>query len=160
MSYPVEKRIRESGKCPIHFALEIFGDKWSLLIVRDLVFKGKTTYGEFSKSSEGIATNILSNRLSKLETNGILTKSKDLENQTIYRYQLTQKGLDLIPVLLAMTEWSAKYNYYPNDGHNIIHGAPEDLLKRLKSDRITLIDEISNAIGASLDHQSKIDIDP
>ena len=132
-----------SGKCPIHFALDVMGDKWSLLIVRDLVFKSKHTYGAFAKSPEGISTNILADRLAKLEAHGIVTKSRDPENQTKFVYRLTDKGCDLIPVLLAMTEWSARHDTYPNGTRNIIHGAPVDLIERAKRDRDTLVAELT-----------------
>lgn len=143
-----KKSRKGSGKCPIHFALEVFGDKWSLLIIRDIVFKGKSCYGEFLHSPEGVSTNILANRLAKLEANEILTKTRDPENLAKFQYDLTQKGLDLIPVLLAMTEWSAKYDFHPNNGRNIIHGAPEDLLERNKLDHDAIVAELSENIRA------------
>ena len=132
-----------SGKCPIHFALDVMGDKWSLLIVRDLVFKSKNTYGAFAKSPEGISTNILADRLSKLEASGIVTKTRDPENQTRVLYRLTDKGCDLIPVLLAMTEYSARHDAYPTGTRNIIQGGPVDLLERATTDRNALITELA-----------------
>ncbi len=96
--------------CPINFALEEFGDIWSLLIVRDILFFGKTTYGEFLSSREKISTNILADRLSQLVGRGILAKTPDRSDKRKDRYQLTQKGLDLYPVMLQMILWSAKYD--------------------------------------------------
>jgi DNA-binding HxlR family transcriptional regulator len=96
--------------CPINFALEEFGDIWSLLIVRDVLFFDKTTYGEFLSSREKISTNILAKRLSQLVERGILTKTADRSDKRKDRYQLTQKGLDLYPVMLQMILWSAKYD--------------------------------------------------
>jgi len=96
--------------CPINFGLEAFGDKWSLLILRDIVFRGKKTYGEFLKSEEGIATNILAARLVTLEEQGILTKTPNPDDARKDLYVLTQKGLDLIPLLFEMILWSAKYD--------------------------------------------------
>ena len=106
-----EKKSRKSrSDCPMNFALETFGDSWSLLIVRDIVFWGKRTFGEFLRSKEGIATNILSARLQRLETEGILIKSPDPADKRSDLYSLTQKGLDLIPIMLELGAWSSKYD--------------------------------------------------
>jgi len=94
----------------VNYGLEIFGDKWSLLIVRDIVFSGKKTYGEFLKSEEGFATNILASRLALLEETGILEKIPHPEDKRKDCYRLTEKGLDVIPVLLEIAMWSAKYD--------------------------------------------------
>jgi len=96
--------------CPVNYGLEIFGDKWSLLIVRDIVFTGKKTYGEFLKSDEGFATNVLASRLASLESVGILEKTPHPEDKRKDCYQLTEKGIDVIPVLLEIAAWSAKYD--------------------------------------------------
>lgn len=96
-------RRRRRSDCPVHFALEIFGDAWTLLIVRDLMFKGRTTFGDFARAEEGIATNILADRLARLEAYGIV----ELEGRT---YRLTPKGVDLLPIMLAIIGWSAKYD--------------------------------------------------
>lgn len=131
-----------AGKCPITFALEIFGDKWSLLLLRDIVFKGKKSYGEFLTSDEKISTNILASRLLKLESEGLVSKAQDTQNLSKYIYQLTTKGKDLIPLLLDMVEWSEKYNPQPNTPSCVIKGAPENLLIRLHKERESLINEI------------------
>ena len=96
--------------CPINFGLESVGDRWSLLILRDIVFRGKRTYGEFLKSEEGIATNILASRLAMLVDDGILEKSVNAADARKDHYVLTEKGLDLIPLLFEMILWSAKYD--------------------------------------------------
>jgi DNA-binding HxlR family transcriptional regulator len=96
--------------CPINFALETFGDPWSLLIIRDLVYFGKKTYGEFLESEEGMATNILASRLARLEHQGILVKQLHDADKRKEEYVLTEKGLDLIPVLVELANWSAKYD--------------------------------------------------
>ena len=96
--------------CSVNYGLEIFGDKWSLLIVRDIVFAGKKTYGEFLKSEEGIATNILASRLAFLEEQGILSKAPSSADRRKDLYTLTEKGLDLIPILLDIVVWSAKHD--------------------------------------------------
>ena len=96
--------------CPINFALEIFGDPWSLLIIRDIVYFGKKTYGEFLASEEGMATNILASRLAHLEHQGILVKQLFEKDKRKEEYVLTEKGLDLIPVLVEMANWSAQHD--------------------------------------------------
>ena len=96
--------------CSVNYGLEIFGDKWSLLIVRDIVFAGKKTYGEFLKSEEGFATNILASRLAFLEEQGILSKAPSSADRRKDLYTLTEKGLDLIPILLDIVVWSSKHD--------------------------------------------------
>ena len=96
--------------CPINFALETFGDPWSLLIIRDIVYFGKKTYGEFLASEEGIAPNILALRLAHLEQQGLLVKKLYEKDKRKEEYVLTEKGLDLIPILVEMATWSIKHN--------------------------------------------------
>lgn len=131
-----------STKCPISFALDIFGDKWSLIILRDILFKQKHYYGEFLNSAEKISTNILASRLHKLESEGLISKTQDPQNLSKFIYQLTGKGKDLLPLMLEMIEWSVKHNPQPDIPDNIINGAPENLLARLHEDRDALINEI------------------
>jgi DNA-binding HxlR family transcriptional regulator len=98
----------ERSRCPVANALDLFGDKWSLLIVRDLML-GKTYYGEIAKSDERIPTNILANRLRRLEDAGILVKSVYCEKPVRYQYELTEKGRDLGPTLKAIADWGTQY---------------------------------------------------
>jgi len=125
--------------CPINYAQEVFGDKWSLLIIRDLIFLGKRHYGEFLKSDEKISTNILANRLAKLENDGFITKSVDKKNHSKKVYALTQKAIDLLPMLLEMIAWSAKYDKKTE--------APEEFIIRLTNDKSSLIHELIANIG-------------
>ena len=113
--------------CPINFALETFGDPWSLLIIRDIVYFGKKTYGEFLTSEEKMATNILASRLARLEEQGILVKRPSQQDKRKEEYVLTEKGLDLIPVLAEIANWSAEY-----DSHT---GAPASWIALMKADR-------------------------
>ncbi len=113
------------SNCPINFVLETFGDKWTLLIVRDLMFKGKQTYGEFLQSGEKISTNILANRLKRLEEHGIVAKSVAPENESSFIYALTSKGTDLLPVMLEITAWSAK--------HDTMTNTPDSFFEMFKS---------------------------
>ena len=96
--------------CPIRYSAEIIADKWTFLILRDLMFRGKSSYNAMLKSSEQISTNILANRLGKMEQNGLLLKKRDKDNGKQFIYQLTEKGTDLMPVLLGLFEWSYKYD--------------------------------------------------
>lgn len=103
------KKKTNRSDCPISYALDLFGDKWSLLIIRDLVFGQKKFYKEFLQSKEKIATNILSDRLKKLENAGLI-KSKVYEKlRTQKEYSLTEKGKDIIPILVEFILWSSKY---------------------------------------------------
>ncbi|ANJ99406.1 winged helix-turn-helix transcriptional regulator [Serratia plymuthica] len=102
------KEIR--SHCAVNYGVEIFGDRWSLLIIRDIVFTGKKTYGEFMKSEEGIATNVLASRLAFLEQQGILARAPSPDDGRKDLYTLTEKGLDLIPVMLNIVLWSAKHD--------------------------------------------------
>src|SRR5690349_5703698 len=101
----MKKHQERRSDCPINFGLQIFGDTWSLLIIRDIVYFGKKTYGEFLESDEGIASNILASRLANLEQMGILRKKPHDADKRKEDYVLTEKGLDLIPILLEMSNW-------------------------------------------------------
>ncbi len=94
--------------CPINFAVEVLGDRWSLVILRDIVFWGKRTYGELLGSDESIATNILASRLRHLEKEGLIKRSSDVADRRKDRYDLTESGIALIPVLVELTCWSAR----------------------------------------------------
>jgi len=95
--------------CPVHFALEVFGDPWTLLVVRDLMFKGRNRYSDFLGAEEGIATNVLADRLARLEADGIVEKEAVARGAS-GQYRLTGKGVDLLPVLLAIIDWSARHD--------------------------------------------------
>ena len=92
--------------CPINLSLEVFGDKWSLLIIRDIMFGGKRYFREFLQSEEKIASNILADRLSMLEREGIITKTDDPSHKQKNIYKLTELGIDLLPVLVEISRWS------------------------------------------------------
>jgi len=109
--------------CPVNYGLEIFGDKWSLLIIRDLMLFGKRTYGEFLCSKEGISTNILASRLAFLEKEKIVTKARDPQHKQKWIYSLTEKGIDLLPVVINIGLWAEKYAPKLNPNRDIIIGA-------------------------------------
>ena len=94
--------------CPVASALDIIGDKWSLLIMRDMLVRGKKTFKEFSESQEGIAPGILSSRLKWLEENKLITKQKLPRNQKEIIYLLTEKGIELAPIIMELIIWSDK----------------------------------------------------
>ena len=125
---------RRRSHCPISFALDIFGDKWSLLILRDIIFKDKVYYQDFADSEERISTNILAERLERLRNGGLIKSKPDKENARKIIYSPTIKALDLIPVILEIIEWSAKYDAKT--------ATPADFLKILKKDRKALAGEI------------------
>jgi len=129
---------KRRSKCPVTFALDRFGDKWSLLVVRDLMFRGKQTYGEFLESGEGIATNVLADRLKCLEIEGLVEKSVDPENKRRILYRLTDKGLGLAPVLLEMMRWSVKYD--------ADSGTPQKFLDMLENDMQGLIEKVRDGM--------------
>jgi DNA-binding HxlR family transcriptional regulator len=131
-----------ASHCPIYFALEIFGDAWTLLVVRDLMFKGKTSYGAFLESGEGISTNILADRLALLEKHGIVTKTVIRTASARTRYELTEKGLALMPMLVELIAWSA--NYDPKTG------APPEFAQRVRKDRAALLKELRRAHRATV----------
>jgi len=114
--------------CAVNYGVEVFGDRWSLLIIRDIVFVGKKTYGEFLKSEEGIATNVLASRLAFLEEQGILSRAPSPDDGRKDFYTLTEKGLDLIPVVLNIVLWSAKH-----DSKSYVRGAKEFLARLSRS---------------------------
>ena len=129
--------------CPISSALDLLGDKWSLLIVRDIALLGKNTFKEFLESDEKIATNILSDRLSRLEAQGIVSKSDHPHNKVVKVYRLTQKGLDLLPILFDVVLWSDKYLEIANEGHA--------LAKEIRKDRQGLLERLTKELSQSSD---------
>jgi DNA-binding HxlR family transcriptional regulator len=112
--------------CPLNISLEIFGDRWSLLIVRDLMFKGSVAYKDFLDSQEKIATNILAERLRRLEANGIIEKRPNADDARKIDYRLTSKGMDLAPVLIEMIIWAARHEDT---------AAPREIIRAMTQDR-------------------------
>jgi len=101
---------KNRSDCPISCSLDVFGDKWSLLIIRDIMLRGKVSYSEFLESEERISTNILANRLTVLEEENIISKSVSSTNKSKFNYSLTEKGVDLLPIVIEIMDWGAKYN--------------------------------------------------
>ena len=125
---------RRSG-CPISLALELFGDPWTLLIIRDVMFKARRTFKEFQAAGEGVASNILSDRLGRLEAAGILASEPDPADARRVLYGLTPKGADLAPVLVEIILWSARHEETD---------APPAVVRAMRTDREKVVADIRN----------------
>lgn len=123
---------RRSG-CPVSISLEMFGDRWSLLIIRDLMVRGFRTFKEFRESGEGISTNILANRLQKLQATGIITAEVEETDGRRVNYRLTDKGIDLAPVLLELLIWGARHEETK---------APCALIEKMEKNREEVLAEV------------------
>ena len=117
--------------CPISFALDVFGDRWTLLVIRDLAFKGKDSFTDFLASDERIARNVLADRLARLEAQGFIDKRPHPDDMRRSIYTLTERGLGLIPVLVEMILWSARED--PDTA------ADQDFIREATQDREGLI---------------------
>lgn len=124
-------KTKKRSDCPISSSLEIWGDKWSLLIIRDLMFAKECTYGDFLKAEERIATNILASRLQALEENKIIEKLGHPDSKVKVLYRLTRKGIDLLPVMIEINLWAEKYFPIPDDR--------KEMLKEVKKDKAGFI---------------------
>lgn len=124
--------------CPIAGALDILGDRWSLVIVRDLVFRGFREYGQFLEAGEGISTNILAERLERLTCAGILVRAEHPTNGKKYVYRLSEKGIDLAPTLIELALWGARY--VPDNA------APPAMVHRMRTAREKTIRQIRDAL--------------
>ena len=118
-------RAHRSG-CPISIALDLVGDPWTLLIVRDLMFKGGKTFNDFLGGGEGIATNVLTDRLSRLELNGFVDKQRDRDDARRFIYRLSEKGIALAPLLVEIVLWAAAH---------VDSDAPPEVVKAMRADR-------------------------
>jgi len=104
-----QKKAQRRSTCPINASLELLGDRWSLLVIRDLAFAGPRNYNDFLNGEEGIATNILAARLTSLQASGLITSHRDPDDGRKIVYRLTAKGLDLAPALLELGRWAMKH---------------------------------------------------
>ena len=114
-------------------SLEAFGDRWSLLIIRDLMVRGYRTFKEFKQSGEGIATNILAHRLKRLQAAGIITPEKDPADGRKMNYRLTEKGIDLAPVILELLVWGTRHEET---------GAPCAVIEQMAQNREAVLAEV------------------
>jgi len=126
--------------CPISVTLEALGDSWSLLIVRDLMFFGRKSYNEFLNTGEKIATNILADRLQRLETSGIIVKQRDPGDARRYIYRLTEKGIDLAPMLVEVVLWAARHESAD---------APPGVIEQIQADKDRFISRVREIWAAA-----------
>jgi len=131
--------MKKRSECPISSSLDIWGDKWSLLIVRDLMFSKQCTYGDFLKSDEKIATNILASRLQMLEENNVITKQEHPESKAKVLYKLTQKGVDLLPLMVEINLWASKYFTLPAERNAMLAEIKKDKDAFIKDKTIELL---------------------
>jgi DNA-binding HxlR family transcriptional regulator len=121
----------ERSTCPISTALELVGDRWTLLVIRDLMFADKRHFREFLQSEEAISSNVLADRLNTLVENGIVTRREEPSHSQKAIYSFNHKGLDLLPVLIAMSSWTQKY--YPRtrrpEAASLVMSGPKALKK-------------------------------
>ncbi len=136
------KEIQHRSDCPISFSLDYLGDKWVLLILRDLIFTDKRSYGDFLTSDEKIATNILADRLKLLEANGFITSTVSPEKKNKFIYSLTEKGIDLIPVIVELMIWGSKYDSYDT----------KDIVKKLQKDKEGTIKQLREKLLARINN--------
>ena len=145
--------------CPLNASVEILGDRWSLLIVRDMMLRGLHSYKEFLDSYEGIATNILADRLRKLEKHGIITTEKDNSDGRKVVYVMTEKGMELAPVLTEMVLWAAAHEDTQNQA--LVREISKDKQKFISAIRDRWLSERkrSNAATSSTDRKSASNAD-
>jgi DNA-binding HxlR family transcriptional regulator len=125
------EKAKKRSDCPVSCSLDIWGDRWSLLIIRDLMFAKACTYGDFLKSEEGISTNILASRLLAMEENGLIEKLEHPDSRAKVLYRLTRKGIDLLPIMIEIGLWAEKYFSLPEDR--------KAMLKEVKKDKAAFI---------------------
>ncbi|MGH9607232.1 MAG: winged helix-turn-helix transcriptional regulator [Terracidiphilus sp.] len=118
--------------CPVSISLDLFGDRWSLLIIRDLMVRGLKTFSEFQASGEGIATNILSDRLRHLETAGLIAAERAAADGRSIHYRLTPKGIALAPTLLELFIWAGQHEQT---------GAPRAAVEQMVNNREAILAE-------------------
>jgi DNA-binding HxlR family transcriptional regulator len=130
---PGTAKSKHRSGCPVSASLEAFGDRWSLLIVRDMMIRGFRTFKDFQNSGEGIATNILSQRLRRLKAAGIIRGEAQRTDGRRINYRLTEKGIDLAPVLMELLVWGAQHENT---------GAPCAVIERLAQHRSEILAEV------------------
>lgn len=129
----VPGKAKNRSGCPVSRSLEIFGDRWSLLIIRDLMIRGLRNFKEFQESGEGIASNILADRLRKLEQDGIISREAGETDGRKVDYRLTQKGIDLAPVLFELLLWGGQHDE---------DSTPGPVIARMKKHREAIVAEV------------------
>ncbi|KXF77981.1 HxlR family transcriptional regulator [Paramesorhizobium deserti] len=124
---------KNKSNCPINLSLELIGDRWSLLIIRDMMFAGKKHFREFLQSDEGISSRTLSDRLQTLQEEGIVTRHDDPGHKLKAVYRLTQAGIDLLPMLVDLGSWGNRYRAADSElgtvAENLAAGGPESITR-------------------------------
>lgn len=126
-------KTKKRSDCPVSNSLDIWGDRWSLLIIRDLMFAKECTYGDFLKSAEGIATNILASRLQMLEENRIIEKLEHPDSKAKVLYKLTDKGVEMLPIIIEINLWAEKYFPIPDDRKAMLKDVKKDKTRFIKT---------------------------
>lgn len=121
------------ASCPVTYALEIFGDRWTLLVLRDIMIDARRRYKDLLSANPGIATNVLADRLKRLERRGLISRARDPMDARQIAYKPTEQAIEAIPMLVEMIVWSAK---------NGAGGVSKTLLRRYRDDRESLIAEL------------------
>jgi DNA-binding HxlR family transcriptional regulator len=128
--------LKHRSGCPIGIALDLIGDPWSLLVVRDLMFKNARTFNDFLVAGEAIATNVLADRLARLEAGGIVDKRRDSVDTRRFVYTLTDRGIDLAPLMVELVLWSARYEKTD---------APPETVRAMRDDRANFLSQVRSA---------------
>ena len=131
------KAIDRRSTCPINYSVEIFGDKWMLLILRDIMFNGKNSFLEFRASNEKISSAVLTEKLNTLLSEGIVSKVTSPKNASKFLYLITDKGIELVPVMMEFLDWGSRYN--PD-------GGPKPLLDQIKQSKKKAIKELQDKL--------------
>ena len=135
--------IKTRSTCPVGYSLDIFGDRWTILILRDMIFAGKSSYLEFMNSPEKISTNILADRLKFLETQCFVSKKESPVNKSKFIYTLTQKAIELLPIIAEMIIWGTKH--HPE-------GLPTAVSEELKNNKSEVIERYTNMLQQKLEN--------
>lgn len=128
--------------CPIVGALDLVGDRWSLVIVRDLMFKGLREYGQFLAAGERISTNILAERLERLTCAGLIERAEHPTDWKKYVYRLTEKGVDLAPLMIELAVWGAK--------HVPGNAAPAPVIHQMRTARDKVVQQLRDSLLGEL----------
>lgn len=131
--------------CPIAASLDILGDKWTLLIIRDMIFRGFQEYGEFLAAGEGISTNILAERLKRLQAWGIVHRQENPADRKRVIYTLSRRGIELMPVIIDLVEWGNRHFEHTQ--------APPEFMQALKADRAGLMQAVKEKLLAQIAEQ-------
>lgn len=135
------RKIQKRSNCPVSYCLDFIGDKWVLIIIRDILFHKKHSYKSFLESTEGMATNVLGDRLKMLTEKGFINSEVDPSKKSMKIYSITQKGKDLLPIILEMMVWSSKHGSFGDDSDRL-----NKFAKRIEDDRNEILELMYNGL--------------